>query len=71
MSSEDFRLDFREARDILARRVAEPAPETTEDLRVHLFKISDAVRLVENRDMVQALHVAPLLRYLLHRAGGR
>lgn len=26
MSSEDYRLDFRAARDILARRVAEPAP---------------------------------------------
>jgi len=26
VSSEDYRLDFREARDVLARRVAEPAP---------------------------------------------
>jgi 8-oxo-dGTP pyrophosphatase MutT (NUDIX family) len=52
-------------------RVAEPAPETTEDLRVHLVKVADAVRLVDNRDMVQALHIAPLLRYLLRRADSR
>jgi len=52
-------------------RLAEPAPETTEDLRVHLVKVADAVRLLDSGDMVQALHIAPLLRYLLRRAGGR
>lgn len=49
--------------------MAEPAPEQTEDLRVHLVKVADAVRLIDEGDMIQALHTAPLLRYLLRRAG--
>jgi 8-oxo-dGTP pyrophosphatase MutT (NUDIX family) len=40
-------------------------PELTEDLRVHLVKVGDAVSLLDNGDMIQALHAAPLLRYLL------
>jgi 8-oxo-dGDP phosphatase len=51
-------------------RVAEPAPEATEDLRIHLVKVGDAARLVDRGDLVQALHAAPLLRYLLRRAAG-
>lgn len=51
-------------------RVAEPAPELTEDLRVHLVKVHDAVRLIQEGEMIQALHVAPLLRYLLARRRG-
>jgi len=43
------------------------APEQTEDLRVHLVKVSDAVGLIDSGDMIQALHTAPLLRYLLRR----
>lgn len=50
-------------------RVGEPAPELTEDLRVHLVKVGDAARLLRNGEMVQALHAAPLLLYLLGRAG--
>ena len=42
-------------------------PEQTEDLRVHLVKVSEAVSLLDSGDMIQALHVAPLLRYLLRR----
>ena len=49
-------------------RVAEPAPETTEDLRVHLIKVDNAAALIDSGDMIQALHAAPLLRYLLKRA---
>jgi 8-oxo-dGTP pyrophosphatase MutT (NUDIX family) len=49
-------------------RVAEPAPETTEDLRVHLVDVGEAERLIDDGDMIQALHTAPLLRYLLRRA---
>jgi 8-oxo-dGTP pyrophosphatase MutT (NUDIX family) len=52
-------------------RIAEPAPETTEDLRVHLIKVGDAARLIDEGEMIQALHAAPLLRYLLGRSGGR
>lgn len=50
--------------------VAEPAPESTEDLRVHLVKVTDAASLIDRGDMIQALHAAPLLRYLLRRAVG-
>ena len=45
-----------------------PAPDQTEDLRIHLVKASHAVSLIDSGDMIQALHVAPLLRYLLRRA---
>lgn len=46
-----------------------PAPDQTEDLRIHLVKASDAISLIDSGDMIQALHVAPLLRYLLRRKG--
>jgi ADP-ribose pyrophosphatase len=46
----------------------QPAPELTEDLRVHLVKVSDAVGLIDSGDMIQSLHAAPLLRHLLDRA---
>ena len=42
-------------------------PEATEDLRVHLMPVSQVASLVDSGDMIQALHVAPLLRYLLRR----
>jgi 8-oxo-dGTP pyrophosphatase MutT (NUDIX family) len=48
-------------------RAHQPSPELTEDLRVHLVKVGDAVSLIDSGDMIQALHVAPLLRYLLRR----
>jgi 8-oxo-dGTP pyrophosphatase MutT (NUDIX family) len=51
-------------------RVGGPAPELTEDLRVHLVKVGDADRLIQEGEIVQALHVAPLLRYLMARANG-
>ncbi len=51
--------------------LAAPAPETTEDLRVHLVKVDDALRLFDQGDIIQALHAAPLLRYLLKRTSGR
>ena len=48
-------------------QVAEASPETTEDLRVHLVPVSDCLRLFDDGEMVQALHAAPLLRYLAGR----
>jgi 8-oxo-dGDP phosphatase len=48
-------------------RVREAAPEQTEDLRVHLVEVNEAVGLIDSSDMIQALHAAPLLRYLLRR----
>jgi len=45
-----------------------PCLDQTEDLRVHLVKVGDAAGLIDSGDMIQALHAAPLLRYLLRRA---
>jgi 8-oxo-dGTP pyrophosphatase MutT (NUDIX family) len=50
-------------------RLGQPAPELTEDLRVHLVKVSNAAGLIDKGEMIQALHTAPLLRYLLRRVG--
>jgi 8-oxo-dGTP pyrophosphatase MutT (NUDIX family) len=44
-------------------------PEATEDLRVHLVPLAEIPALIDNGDMIQALHTAPLLRYLLRRWG--
>jgi 8-oxo-dGTP pyrophosphatase MutT (NUDIX family) len=48
--------------------VAPAAPEATEDLRVSLVTHAEARALVAGGGMVQALHLAPLLAYLLARA---
>lgn len=48
-------------------RLADAAPEGTEDLRVHLVGADEVLRLIDEGDVVQALHAAPLLRYLLRR----
>ena len=42
-------------------------PEATEDLRVHLVALAEILGFIESGDMIQALHTAPLLRYLLRR----
>ena len=42
-------------------------PEATEDLRVHLVPLAEIPDLIDSGDMIQALHTAPLLRYLLRR----
>jgi 8-oxo-dGTP pyrophosphatase MutT (NUDIX family) len=47
--------------------LGQPAPEATEDLRVHLVPVSELPRLIEEGEIVQALHAAPLLHYLLRR----
>jgi 8-oxo-dGTP pyrophosphatase MutT (NUDIX family) len=49
-------------------RIRPPEPDQTEDLRVHLVKVQEIVALIDRGDMIQALHVAPLLRYLLDRS---
>jgi 8-oxo-dGTP pyrophosphatase MutT (NUDIX family) len=48
--------------------VAAAAPESAEDIRVHLTPLSQVQRLIETGGFVQALHVAPLLLQLLRRA---
>jgi 8-oxo-dGTP pyrophosphatase MutT (NUDIX family) len=50
--------------------VAPPAPEPTEDLRVFTAPVAEVARLVEAGEVVQALHLAPLLKYLLARCQG-
>jgi 8-oxo-dGTP pyrophosphatase MutT (NUDIX family) len=47
--------------------MAAARPEATEDLRVHLVPAAEVGPLVDDGEMLQALHVAPLLRYLLGR----
>jgi 8-oxo-dGDP phosphatase len=42
-------------------------PDASEDIRVHLVPPADVERLVESGGFLQALHVAPLLKYLLQR----
>ena len=45
--------------------VGAPRPEATEDLRVHLVPVADLTALIDGGAFSQALHVAPLLRYLM------
>jgi 8-oxo-dGTP pyrophosphatase MutT (NUDIX family) len=52
-------------------QLAAPKPETTEDLRVHLVEVDDVLGLFDRGEMIQALHAAPLFRYLLRRASNR
>jgi len=49
--------------------MADAAPDLTEDLRVHLIPLAEIPALIDAGDMIQALHAAPLLRYLLRRHG--
>jgi 8-oxo-dGDP phosphatase len=42
-------------------------PEHTEDLRLHLVPVSELRALIEGGGFIQALHVAPLLHYLVRR----
>jgi 8-oxo-dGTP pyrophosphatase MutT (NUDIX family) len=50
--------------------VAPPAPDATEDIRCLTLPVAGVARLVEAGEVVQALHLAPLLKYLLTRAAG-
>lgn len=47
--------------------IGRPRPESSEDLRVHLVPVAEVMNLMDTGGFVQALHVAPLLRYLLRR----
>jgi 8-oxo-dGTP pyrophosphatase MutT (NUDIX family) len=49
------------------------SPDASEDIRVHLVAAGEVEALIENGGFVQALHAAPLLKFLLQRrkrAGG-
>jgi 8-oxo-dGDP phosphatase len=47
--------------------LSKAALDATEDITVHLVKTADILGLIDEGDMIQALHVAPLLRCLLRR----
>ena len=48
-------------------RIAPPSPEATEDLQVFTASAADVERLIEAGQVVQAQHLAPLLKYLFRR----
>jgi 8-oxo-dGTP pyrophosphatase MutT (NUDIX family) len=48
-------------------RISAAAPDTTEDIRVHLVPVGELVAIIDGGEMLQALHAAPLMRYLLRR----
>lgn len=48
-------------------RIADTAHEPTEDLRTHLVPAGDVLGLIDRGEIVQALHAAALLRYLIDR----
>lgn len=50
-----------------AQPMRPPALEDGEDLRVHLVPLADLPGIIDAGDMVQSLHAAPILRYLLRR----
>jgi 8-oxo-dGTP pyrophosphatase MutT (NUDIX family) len=45
-------------------RMQAPKPEATEEIAVHLVSPEEAKRIVLSGEMVQALHAAPLMKYL-------
>jgi 8-oxo-dGTP pyrophosphatase MutT (NUDIX family) len=51
--------------------MAEPNPGASEDLRLHPTPIAALEGLIGRGDFIQALHVAPLLKFLLQRRSGR
>jgi 8-oxo-dGTP pyrophosphatase MutT (NUDIX family) len=46
------------------------SPEESEDIRVHLVPVAEIEALIDGGGFLQALHVAPLLRFLLQRRRG-
>jgi 8-oxo-dGTP pyrophosphatase MutT (NUDIX family) len=48
--------------------LGDAAPDATEDLRLHRVPVSEVAALVAEGEVVQALHAAPLLQYLLRRS---
>ena len=48
-------------------RLAEPHTEAGEDLRVHLVPVAEIEGMIDDGAFIQALHTAPLMKYLLKR----
>jgi 8-oxo-dGTP pyrophosphatase MutT (NUDIX family) len=51
-------------------QAAAPKPEASEDLRLHVTPVRELQALLEEGEIVQALHAAPLASYLLRRQRG-
>jgi 8-oxo-dGTP pyrophosphatase MutT (NUDIX family) len=47
--------------------IGAPSPEASEDLRIHLLPLADAAAMIQAGGMIQSLHAAPLLKFLLDR----
>lgn len=50
-------------------RLGPPRPEAGEDLRLHAVPLAEVRRLLDAGEIMQALHAAPLAKYLLMRGG--
>ena len=48
-------------------RLAEPHTDAGEDLRVHLAPTGEIEAMIDGGEFIQALHIAPLFKYLLAR----
>jgi 8-oxo-dGTP pyrophosphatase MutT (NUDIX family) len=48
-----------------------PAPEASEDLRVHLLPVDELPALLRDGGFMQALHISPLWQYLYDRRDAR
>ena len=46
------------------------APESSEEITVHLVPLADIEALIDRGGFLQALHTAPLMRLLLRRRVG-
>jgi 8-oxo-dGTP pyrophosphatase MutT (NUDIX family) len=55
------------AEDVVPMRPADPG--AGEDLRLHAVPVDQIERLLDDGELIQALHAAPLLKYLLKRRG--
>lgn len=47
--------------------LAAPDPGASEDLRLHPTPVDEVQALIDSGEMIQSLHVAPLMRFLLRR----
>jgi 8-oxo-dGTP pyrophosphatase MutT (NUDIX family) len=55
------------AEDVLPLKEADPG--AGEDLRLHAIPIDELETMIDQGDFIQALHAAPLLKFLLKRRG--
>ena len=53
------------AEDVVPMQAADPG--ASEDLRLHQLPVGEIEAMIDRGEMIQSLHVAPLLRFLLRR----